>query len=94
MALTRDTHGFAMKSTNAVINGVQTPIFKDPKTDNGTKKSAKGLLMVTQDVNGYHLEDMVDTKAEQRGCLETVFKDGVLIKTTTLAEIREITSRI
>lgn len=86
---TRDTHGMAMKSTNAVINGVQTPIFKDPITDNGVKKSAKGLLMVTWDVEGYKLQDMVDTKAEKRGCLETVFRDGVLIRRTTLKEIRQ-----
>jgi nicotinamide phosphoribosyltransferase len=40
--ITRDTLGFAMKAT--AING--TPIFKDPKTDSGTKKSARGLLTV------------------------------------------------
>ena len=39
--VTRDTHCMAMKSTYAIINGVGTPIFKDPKTDTGVKKSEK-----------------------------------------------------
>ncbi len=89
--VTRDTHGMAIKCTNVIVNGVSTPIFKDPKTGDGTKKSAKGYLMVTKDSAGYKLEDCVDSKAEKRGCLETVFKDGVLMKCTTLAEIRERT---
>ena len=92
--VTRDTHGHAMKSTYAVINGVGTPIFKDPKTDNGIKKSARGLLMVAKTGDRYELVDNVSVDQERRGCLETVFKDGQLIKETTLAEIRAITDSI
>jgi nicotinamide phosphoribosyltransferase len=90
--VTRDTHGMAMKSTYAVINGVGTPIFKDPKTDSGIKKSAKGLLMVSRIGNKYQLEDNVDTKQEKHGCLETVFEDGKLVKRTSLQEIRALTN--
>ena len=43
---TRDTLGFAMKATSVTVNGVQRAIFKDPATDDGTKKSAKGRVMV------------------------------------------------
>jgi nicotinamide phosphoribosyltransferase len=43
---TRDTYGFAMKSTAATINGVEHAIFKDPKTDDGVKKSLKGRIVV------------------------------------------------
>lgn len=44
---TRDTFGFALKATHAVINGIETKIFKEPKTDNGNfKKSQKGLCYV------------------------------------------------
>jgi nicotinamide phosphoribosyltransferase len=92
--VTRDTHSHAMKSTYAEINGVGVEIFKDPKTDNGTKKSAKGLLMVTQIEGVYKLVDQVSVDQERHGCLETVFKDGQLVKTTTLAEIRAITDRV
>ena len=90
--VTRDTHCMAMKSTYAIINGVGTPIFKDPKTDTGVKKSAKGLLMVNKVGNKYQLEDNVDTKQEKHGCLEVVFEDGRLVRRTSLQEIRAITN--
>jgi nicotinamide phosphoribosyltransferase len=35
-----------MKATYGEVNGESIEIFKDPKTDSGTKKSAKGLLKV------------------------------------------------
>lgn len=43
---TRDAHGFAMKATYMEINGKSVNITKNPVTDNGVKKSAKGLLAV------------------------------------------------
>jgi len=89
--VTRDTHGMAVKSTHAIINGEYTPIFKEPKTGDGLKKSAKGYLMVERVGDEYRLRDNVDSKAEKHGCLETVFKDGQLAKRTTLKEIRELT---
>lgn len=94
MALTRDTLGFAMKATNITRNGVDIPLFKDPKTDNGTKKSAKGLLCVeeiTFNDNGettYVLVDNVSREYEQSGVLTTLFKDGKFYKHETLEEIR------
>lgn len=44
--VTRDTFGFAMKATAIERNGEIIPIFKDPKTDSGLKKSRKGILAV------------------------------------------------
>jgi len=65
-------------------------IFKDPITDDGTKKSAKGLLYVGKNENGeYYLEDNVSWEKERTGELETIFDDGVLVKETSLSEIRE-----
>ena len=87
--VTRDTHGFAIKATNSIINGKSEPIFKDPKTDSGLKKSAKGYLMVTDTPKGYQLVQEVDKNQERYGCLETVFLNGKLIKTSTFQEIRE-----
>ena len=49
--VTRDTFGFAMKATFGIVKGKPMEIFKDPLTDGGVKKSAKGLLRVDQ-VNG------------------------------------------
>jgi len=75
---TRDTLGFAMKATYVEIEGQPFSIFKNPKTDSGTKKSAKGLLQVTvNDSTGeYILVDNATSIEEQYGELRTVFKDG------------------
>lgn len=62
---TRDTFGYALKSTLCVINGQEKQIFKDPKTDNGIKKSQKGKVVVyrdpaTQEIkmkDGFSLDD-------------------------------------
>jgi nicotinamide phosphoribosyltransferase len=119
---TRDTFGFAMKATYGEIThppvkggSFETDsyveareIFKDPITDDGTKKSKKGLLQVDLfekhngncdmmgcDMNGcigickeLSVKDQCTWKEEQLGLLTTVFKDGKLVKETTLDEIR------
>lgn len=86
--VTRDTFGLAMKATSGVVKGQRISIYKDPKTDSGTKKSARGLLKVVSSNGKYHLVDQVSEEEESLGCLETVFKDGKLIKKQTLQEIR------
>lgn len=43
---TRDTFGFAVKATHVVVNGEERLIFKDPKTDDGTKRSQRGRVVV------------------------------------------------
>ena len=70
-------------------------IFKDPITDDGTKKSKKGLLQVNEPINPHveengqiWVKDQCTWEEEKTGLLTTVFKDGELIKTTTLEEIR------
>lgn len=66
-------------------------IFKDPITDDGTKKSKKGLLQV-----GYKLgtneiicNDQQTWEQEGYGLLETVFENGKLVREVTLDEVRE-----
>lgn len=86
---TRDTFGMAMKATAGVVNGKLREIFKDPITDSGTKKSAKGLLQVVKENDTYILKDQVTEAEEQRGELQPVFKDGKLLVDYTLSEIRE-----
>ncbi|MDW6091353.1 nicotinate phosphoribosyltransferase [Vibrio rhizosphaerae] len=87
--LTRDNFGFAMKATWGQVNGEGREIFKDPKTDNGTKKSARGLLRVEKTATGFELFDQQTAEQEQQGELKTVFKDGVLVSEQTLMDIRE-----
>ena len=90
--VTRDTFGFAMKATSAVINGVRHAIYKDPITasDGNKKKSARGLLCVDMDAETgkFYLKDDTTESGEQDGYLDTVFEDGRLINSTDLCEIR------
>jgi len=83
--VTRDTLGTAMKATYGEVNGEAREIYKDPKTDSGIKRSAKGLLKVTGDKE---LIQQVSWQQEELGMLRTVFLNGRIEK-TTLKEIRE-----
>jgi nicotinamide phosphoribosyltransferase len=87
---TRDTFGFAMKATYVEVDGVGREIFKDPITDDGTKKSATGLLCVEKlSDNSIILYDKVSWDTEDTGLLQIIYKDGEFFNTTTLTEIRE-----
>ncbi len=88
--VTRDTHGSAMKATNIVLDGVDTPIAKDPKTD-AKKKSARGFLKVDRDAHGelYCIQNVTRAEADT-GLLKTVFLNGKITRFTTLAKIRAL----
>lgn len=90
---TRDTFGFAVKATYGEVESVGREIFKDPVTDDGTKRSKKGLLSVHQHTadhsNELYVLDQQTWEQEKQGLLTTVFKDGHLIKRTNLEEIRK-----
>lgn len=87
---TRDTFGFAMKATYVEVKGEGREIFKDPITDDGTKKSAKGLLAVGYDheTDDYILKDQCTWDQEKSGKLLTIFEDDVMKNLTNLSEIR------
>lgn len=85
---TRDTFGFAMKATYGEVNGEGREIFKDPITDDGTKKSAKGLLKIEKENGTYKLVDQVNWEQEKTGELKEVFKDGKLLIDDSLQDIR------
>lgn len=87
---TRDGYGMAIKATYGVVNGEGRELFKNPVTDSGTKKSAKGLLVVERDaVNGYKMRDQVTEEEAEGGELKTVFEDSLLLRETNLTEIRQ-----
>jgi nicotinamide phosphoribosyltransferase len=86
--VTRDTFGFAMKATHGQVNGVVKDIFKNPKTDSGFKKSAKGYLKVYVEDGKLKLKDQCTEEEENEGLLELVFKDGSLERDQSLSEIR------
>ena len=89
--VTRDTFGSAIKATWGQVNGEARELWKEPKTDNGVKKSARGLLAVVYDEQQkeYFLVDRVGQGAEERGQLKPVFFNGNLVRKETLKEIRE-----
>ncbi|WP_289045389.1 nicotinate phosphoribosyltransferase [uncultured Olleya sp.] len=86
---TRDTFGFAMKATSVVVNGKRREIFKDPITDDGVKKSAKGLIKVDLVDGEYVLVDQVTPEEENKGELQVIYKNGQFLNPITLQEIRD-----
>lgn len=90
--VTRDTHGSAVKATNVIKGGVETPIFKDPKTDS-KKKSAKGYLRVELENGRYVMYDNQTYVQEKQGELKTVFLNGEIVRKTTLDEIRQVVAK-
>jgi nicotinamide phosphoribosyltransferase len=98
---TRDTLGFAAKgSWFEVKEPIQYTedgldygggkkgydIYKDPITDDGTKKSLKGLICVTKN---HEVLTQCTWKQESQGILQTIYEDGQFHNQTTLTEIRE-----
>lgn len=93
---TRDTFGFAMKATYVIVNGEERLIFKDPKTDDGLKKSQRGRVAVVKDeygnitcVDGLDRESYAVDGLQHFDLLEPVFEDGELLRDESLQEIRE-----
>jgi nicotinamide phosphoribosyltransferase len=83
--LNRDTLKFAFKCSSITVNGEERDVFKDPVTDSG-KVSKRGKLKLAQ-VNGKFITVSSGNSAEDH--LETVFKDGELVKDITLEDIRK-----
>ena len=78
-----------MKATYGEVNNEGRAIFKNPITDDGTKKSAKGLMKIEKQNGKYVLIDEVSWDEEKQGELKEVFRDGNLLIDYTLAQVRE-----
>lgn len=96
--LTRDSAGYAAKGSWFEIfeDGVRTghDIYKDPATDDGTKKSLKGFCKVDQLVGAHGVSDIfVKTQCseeeENTGMLQVIYENGKFFNQTTLEEIRK-----
>jgi len=97
---TRDTLGFAAKGAwfevetlaaghKAIKIKKSYNIYKDPVTDDGTKKSLKGLLCVSQNTNGeYVVATECTWEEESQGLLQTIYEDGKFYNQQTLEQIR------
>lgn len=91
--VSRDSLGFAMKTTHCTINGEGKEIYKDPKTVSGMpKKSLRGLINVYEeaDLDGGIKIVARDrqSKIDKNSLLETVFKDGTMGMFCGISEIR------
>lgn len=103
---TRDTFGFALKTTYARQDGKDMMLFKDPYTDDGVKKSQKGMVTVFRDErfdeimykDGLTWEEKQEaimlsashSYDEHYEMLQPVFKDGKLLREFSLSAIRRI----
>ena len=93
--LTRDSVSWALKACDTVINGVEIPIYKDPKTDRESgenfKKSQKGCIIVERSEGTLIATDghkYMETKCSNN-LLKPVFVNGKMVRKQTLSEIRE-----
>lgn len=86
---TRDTFGSAVKATATVIDGEFLELFKDPKTGDALKKSAKGLLRVEKEGDDFVLYDQQPlSDIDNLGAMEVLFHNGQVAE-ASLAEIRQ-----
>jgi nicotinamide phosphoribosyltransferase len=87
---TRDTFGFALKSTLCQINGTERQIFKDPKTDDGLKKSQRGRVSVVEKNGTLEVIDGLSLKSiQENDQLKEVFRNGKLIIEQNFGDIKE-----
>lgn len=88
--VTRDTLGLAMKATWAEIDGEGRDLYKDPVTDDGTKRSAAGRLAVVPDATGLPaLIERASASDEDRSMLRPVWRDGRFLRTWNFADVRD-----
>lgn len=80
------------------VNGFSTKrtaynIYKDPVTDDGSKRSLRGMLAVHEfngeHEEGYYVDQECTLEEESKGLLQTIYEDGEFYNTITLSEIRE-----
>lgn len=87
--VTRDTFSLAVKATWVQVDGRGRDIFKDPVTDSGTKRSARGRLAVLGGMDGsLALVQQASADQEANSRLRTVFEDGMFVGPVTFAGVR------
>lgn len=85
--LTRDSSGMAIKATYAEVSGKPVVLEKNPITDSGIKKSARGLIRVEFEDGKFVQYDDQTWEQEGQGLMQTILLDGVIHNSTTFEEI-------
>jgi nicotinamide phosphoribosyltransferase len=93
--LTRDSAGYAAKGAwfEILENGIRTgyDIYKDPATDDGTKKSLRGMCAVYADeTSEFFVKTQCTEEEENTGLLQVIYENGKFFNQTTLEEIRKV----
>lgn len=90
--VTRDTFGHALKAVWMLRNGLQFKVAKNPKTDDGVKKSQRGCVAVFKDHEGkIKWMDGLSYEQSQKyegNLLTTIFKNGKMVVYEDLETIR------
>ena len=90
---TRDTFSSCIKACDAIINGKEYPIFKDPKTDretgDGFKKSQRGACRVFLKDGELTYEDgLTYEESLKNNIMQPVLRDGKLLVDYTIKQVR------
>lgn len=86
----RDSYSFAIKGSSSIVDGEELSMQKTPKTAATSKTSARGLLRVEKEGDDFVLCAQQTPEQESQGELKVVFENGVLVKETSLQEIRNL----
>lgn len=95
--VTRDTNGFAVKATWAQINGVEHQLYKDPKTDDGMKKSARGLIAIVPMDGKLYMIDKNDVRSHaaiDNNLLQAVWSNGSFLRRQSLESVRKVLRKL
>lgn len=88
--MTRDTFGFAQKSTHCRVGNEGRDLFKDPATDSGMKKSAKGRLAVLRLNNGeLEVVNQASPMMEASSLLQPVWRNNVQMRYQSFENVRQ-----
>ena len=87
--ISRDSFGYALKAIYAEVGDDVVEIYKDPATDDGTKKSAKGLLRVEKEGDNFVLYEQQSREEFYRGALVPIFRDSQLLVDEPVSVIRQ-----
>jgi len=85
--LNRDTQKFAFKTSNVTVNGKDREVFKDP-VEGHEKVSKRGRLALHFSNGAWSTHRLEQGEMDSEDRLEPVFRDGEVLKTQTVEQIR------
>ncbi|QXL90279.1 nicotinamide phosphoribosyl transferase [Caulobacter phage CcrSC] len=86
----RDKNRWAMKASNHVIDGVETPIMKDPITDPGKASKAGRFALIYNPETGYQSVNIVAGEVRPDDLLVERFNTGRVVNAHYLDDIRAL----